>query len=453
MIRLRWLVILAVSATPAAGAPTAPAEPKDAPATRPAGAAVELDKRYMDPIHGFSLRPPLGTERTRESGATVLVKWSRRDEKTLALVWTLAAQKATEAKKEIDPNAYAEALVKNLAAKSDFKADSVKHGKMGEAPTIDLTGTIGGVARLWQRQTWALGKDGDITILSITGPQDMKDQLNGIYDTVMGTLELNDPKKALDERKENVARGTEFLKNLKDARVAAALSGDPQWFLLRLKGEDMGFVAQKEFTTPVDRVDGSAVQSWVWMQLPGDKPRMLLRKMFLTPDRSFERWAEDLRIGADKDSVRILEDGLKQDDMIVCTVTVGPANPQRLKKQAPQDFYLPRVVHALLPRLVDLTKPAAYTFASYNSQLNTFDMRTFTVIGPQKITVNQSQVEAIKVTDQGAADTEPAVLWVNAKGLVLRMSTSDGLLMEAVPKTVIIQRFPKADDVAKEIGK
>jgi len=110
-------------------------------------------------------------------------------------------------------------------------------------------------------------------------------------------------------------------------------------------------------------------------------------------------------------------------------------------------------VHTLLPRLVDLTKPAAYAFASYNSQLNTFDMRTFTVVGPQKITVNQSQVEAIKVTDQGAADTEPAVLWVNAKGLVLRMSTSDGLLMEAVPKTVIIQRFPKADDVAKEIGK
>jgi hypothetical protein len=420
--------------------------PKSEPTTR--GAA--LDKRYIDPLNGFSLRPPADTDRRREYSPTIIVTWSKRDEKTGAIAWSLTVQKATESNRHIELKAYAEALKRKLSA--TYKIESVDLGVLAGKAAIHLRGLAGADARLYQRQAWVMARAGEFLVFAITGPQDAKDQLEKVFDAVMETLQLTDPRKAVEESKENVARGKEVLAGVKDKQLAAAVAAEPQWFLLQLKNEDVGFMVQKEVAAKCDGENGYEVRCWVVMQLAKDKPRVLRRMMFTTPDRTFEKWTEKLEIGAGRDGAVVLEEGLKQMEMIVCNITAdGKSTPH--KKQAPQEFYLPKVMGVLLPRLLDLSKPTAYAFAAYNGMANNFDMRTFAVVGPETITLGGKKTEAIKASDQSAADAEAATVWLDAKGMLLRMTTPDGLLMEAAPKSLVLQRHAKAEELTREIGR
>lgn len=462
-MRAKWIAgcVLAVAAGAwAADKPTAAVA--DKAETQRADSAAELDKRYIDPLHGFSIRPPAGTERKREFSTSTIVTWSKRDEKTGAVAWTLTVQKAGESNKSIDLKPYSEVLAKKLSANDDYKIESVELGLLADKGTIHFRGLTGGAAKLWQRQAWVLARPGEFLIFAITGPRDSKEQLDKLFQAVVGTLELSDPQKATEERKQNIARGKDLLGALKDQQLGRALGAETQWFLLQLKGEDIGFMAQVEMANRRDGADGCEVRSWVMMQLPKDKPRILRRLLFTTADRSFEKWVEKLDVGSGKEMTNISEEGIKQAEMIVCNITAeGKTQPQR--KKLPQDlvpqkfslgdYYLPRAMGVLLPRLVDLSKPAAYSFAIYNTQVNNFDMRTFTIVGAEKITLNQARVDAVKATDQAAPDVEPAELWLSAKGLLLRMTTSDGLVMEATSRAAILERFPKAEEIAKEVGK
>ena len=51
---------------------------------------IELGRLYIDPLNGFSLRPPVDTARTRTTASSRLVTWTRRDEKTGAVLWMLS---------------------------------------------------------------------------------------------------------------------------------------------------------------------------------------------------------------------------------------------------------------------------------------------------------------------------------------------------------------------------
>ena len=139
------------------------------------------------------------------------------------------------------------------------------------------------------------------------------------------------------------------------------------------------------------------------------------------------------------------EEGLKQDKLIVCNVLqAGQSRP--LKKQVPHLIYLPQALGQLLPRLIDLDKPAAYAFAVYSSETNSFDMRTFTVLGTDRIAVGNRHVQAVKATDQAAAGAEAATLWLDTDGNLLRMQTADGMTMTPASRDAVLRRFPKAAD-------
>ena len=98
-------------------------------------------------------------------------------------------------------------------------------------------------------------------------------------------------------------------------------------------------------------------------------------------------------------------------------------------------------------RLVDLTRPAKYAFASYASLENNFDMRTFAVIGTEKIATVRGEVQAVRATDQAAANAEPATLWLGPDGKLLRMKSADGLVMNASARGAVLRRYPKAGAV------
>ncbi|MCK4602558.1 MAG: hypothetical protein KAU28_08840, partial [Phycisphaerae bacterium] len=373
---LLWILVWILAGVMAAGAAGQAAEKNEIQ-------TVELGKRYVDPLHGFSLRPPAGTDRQRQRVAARLVSWTKRDPRTGAIAWTLSVLKVTETNEKIELKPYSQALAKKLQTQENFREVTTELAPVAGKAAIHLRGVSGGSLGLWQRQVWVLTKARKFLIIKITGPVDMKDRLDAICGAVLATLEVTDPKKALEKRKELLARGEKLLAGLTDKKLTDATHGEPQWCLLRFKGDDVGFMLTTESATRREGRRGYEVKLWVMSRLPKDQPRLLKRVLFTTVDRKLERWTESLQIGSGPTSVVIGEDGIRQDDVIVCNFARGDRIDTN-KKAVPASltFYLPRAIGLLLPRLVDLQEQTSYAFAVYAGDVNDFDMRTLKVIGP-----------------------------------------------------------------------
>ncbi len=407
---------------------------------------VELGKRYIDPAHGFSLRPPLDTVRRRGFSTARLVSWSRQEAKTGAILWTLSVRQVTTKNKSTDLKKYSRELETRLTREKKFRVESVKIVPVAGKGAINVKGITGGLIHLWERQVWILAEPGRFLIFVMAGPADASERLDKICSQILATVTLTDPKTAREELAQNLRRGQELLASLNDNKLSKAVTKEPQWFLLTHKGKDVGFMHVAELWGRLERMEGVTIKTCVMLQMPKDKRRVLRRSLFSTARGNLERWREHLFVGGGPGAVSTTEEGLKKADMIVCNITQG-ANSRTRKKKVPKSVYLPRAIGWQMFRLVDLTKPAKYAFASYASLENNFDMRTFAVIGTEKIATVRGEVQAVRATDQAAANAEPATLWLGPDGKLLRMKSADGLVMNASARGAVLRRYPKAEAV------
>jgi len=421
------------------------------------GGAVELDRRYIDTLNGFSLRPPAEVERKREFSASRIVYWQKRDPKTNAIAWTLSVLRAAESNENIDLAPYSKALAEKLQKNNDYKISSTELGKVGDKPAILFAGVTGGSIQWWQRQSWVLVEPGRFLVFAMAGPEDSKANLDKIYSEVLGTVQFSDPKEIKAQREKNLGRGQELLAGLTRERIAAALVTGPQWFLMRMKDKDVGFMSQNEAMVSNKGDDGFEITVWVMLEIPKDQPRLMKQVLFATPNGLLERWKQQLQVGSGNQSQVVAEDGSRINEMVVCNIQHDDKIDTR-KKVVPKiplppnmskDVYLPRAIGFLLPRLVDLSKAGSYGFAVYTSEANDFDLRTFTVYGLEKATLAGKEVQAFRATDQVAADAEPATLWLDDKGRLLQMSTPDGLVVQPATKAQVTAAFPNAEAVIK----
>jgi len=411
---------------------------------------VRLGPRYIDPIRGFSLRPPLGT--VREKGLDATVKWSMRDPQTGAIAWTLVIRRATISDEKTDLKPYAKALAETLKKQEGFEIDSTEIAPVAGKAAIHLAGTSGSHIRWWQRQVWIYNQPQQFLVVRITGPAGMKKRIDTVLEAVLGTIELTDPTEAKELRKANLQRGETFLKKLADKRVAevVAAGGQKKWFLFRMKGKDAGFMVRHDAPTHHERTRGYETTMWVRMQLPGDQLRRSKRWMFVSADRKIERWGEVLLVGSQPGVAWMTEEGLKQEDLILSNVNRQGKQDTR-KNKVPEQIYLPRVLQVLLPGLIDLKTPGGYAFATYTTEGNRFAMHTFTVVGPDRITLADRRIEGIRVTVQTDVTSEPSTLWLDAKGRLLRMSSPEGLTMEPATQAAVLRRFTDAEETVKEL--
>ncbi|MDP7161937.1 MAG: hypothetical protein QF792_00400, partial [Phycisphaerae bacterium] len=96
--------------------------------------------------------------------------------------------------------------------------------------------------------------------------------------------------------------------------------------------------------------------------------------------------------------------------------------------------------------------PASYAFATYDATGNNFNLRTFTVEGPEEIELSGRRVQAVRVTDQLSADAPPATMWIDKKGNLLIMEAAGGLVMEVATGQAVLRRFPNAEEIIKTMG-
>jgi len=419
----------------------------------PASAApsLELAARHVDKINGFSLRPPAGAVRRREYSPSRLVSWTRRDKATGAINMTLVVLKATSATKKIDLKTYAAQLKTKLAREQQWYIDRIRITTVGGKGAIDMSG-LGGITGLgiWQRQVWILVGEGQFLILAVSGPKGPKKDkgrnvhLDALYDKVLASMELIDPTEALRVRKANLQRGQDLLAGLTDAKLKVAFDAEARWYLFRKDDKDVGYMFVKGAPARREGSSGYEVVSAIRLKLPKDRVRRVRREQFVTTNRTFCRWRETMVVGVGPGSGQYTEEGVKQADVILCRARAGgqESTVQKRLTTSVQKMYLPRALGMVLPRLVDLKRPQVYAFATYTARANALDMRTVTVGGGESITLEARSVKAVRISDRAADDAEPATVWVDAKGVLLRMATPDGLVMDASTRGAIIRRFP-----------
>ncbi|MDP6542382.1 MAG: hypothetical protein QGH60_00240 [Phycisphaerae bacterium] len=414
---------------------------------------IKLAPPYIDPVRGFSLRPPVDTVRSRATSANRLVVWTRRKSPKAPILWQLSVYGRTDETFKPGGNllAWGKGLAKQLAKIEGFKAPAPRVIELGGTKTVNLRGLTAGKVQFWQRRVWVHLRAAKFLEVRISGPVAAREKLDAIATAVLKTLKITDPKNAQVRRKGALTRGAELLKAFTDKKLTAALDTKEQWFLYRRGEKVIGFMLQKEAGSKSGGKSGCRVKSWIMLKFDG-RALKLRREMFTTADRSAETWLETGRVESAGKSVVMEEKGTKSDSRIDCRITVGPKTIKNKPAGAPKDNYLPRAMAWLLRRMVDLKEPAPYAFATYNGRSGRFNLRTFTVIGPDEIEAGGRKVRAIRVTDQLTSETQAADMWVDLDGKLLIMNTADGLIMEIASDKAVHRRFPNARETVKAMG-
>ncbi len=399
---------------------------------------------YTDEINGFSLSPPAGTERVRETNPRRLVAWQKRDDKTQAVVWTLDVLKLrTDASATSQPFATRAEVAAQQLRQDRFMTEDPILGTTAGLPSADYRGEWKGVVSLWRRQTWIQSGPTEYLILDISGPMDLKDEMDRTLTLVNSSLRIFDPQAAQAQRRATLQRGGELLEHVKLETIKPVLSPQPYYFSLTLDNRTIGAIKITESIAQRSGATGLLILRSGVIRMPGQPRRLSREELFATPDRVSESWKREYIEGEGPTANRFTIEAVKQEEMIVVT-TSDERQPVRQKK-IPQTLlgpYLPQAFDLILPRLLDRQIKQAYGFAMYSGAANDFDLRTMTVIGPANMQTSAGATPVVHLTDQATADSAPANVWVDASGNTVQARTAEGLVLLRVTAAEANGLFP-----------
>ncbi len=406
--------------------------------------SAQLGRRYNDPMWGLSIRPPASAGRMRKSPGRR--EWQNLDSNTGAVKWSFRVRRVFTREEPDNLKTYADKLAKQIEKQDNYKIISRKLKPVAKKAAIDFCGKSTASGKMYKRQVWIQAAPTRFLVISITGPFEIRQKLDSILQSSLGTLKVTDPGKAIQQRKERLSRGQDLLAGIDDKKLKEALVNEPQWFTVEYEGKPVGFMRVTESAAVVKDADGYEVNMVTFLDMPDDEQRLLRQRMFTTADRSVEWWRNRLAMGSGRDVTRYTEEGLKKQDVIVCVYERGDKSHTQ-KKRTPDDIYLPHAMGWLLGRLVSLHKPAKYSFAVYNTQRNDFGLRTFALLEPKTFKISSRPVRGFYARDKASEDAGEVEMWLNGSGVLKRMKTPEGLVMESAPRGAVTARFPQAKKV------
>ena len=356
------------------------------PASSPA--AIELGPRYISIPNGVSIRPPADADKEQEEPLLHQVTWTRRDANTGAIAWTLLAIKVKDSNAGSELKNLANLLGDSLTKSGEFKTVSCEAAKLAGRDVVDIRAITQGKAQFWQRQIWIPAGESEFLIISISGPISDKKRLSAIFQASAETVELLNRDELLARREANLAEGKKLLTSLTDEKLSSVVAKAPQWLRIDYKNETVGFVFIREGMEIRDGSSGLATATLTVMKRSDGKFRHQTVSGFATADRKREDWSES-NPSAESAAVSSADlVGTKRGNAIECTILSDGKAPSRRKltlAESMDQAYLPRAHGCMLGRLVDRHREASYAFACYNSAANAMDVRTFRIIGQEKI--------------------------------------------------------------------
>ena len=190
-----------------------------------AGAAAEskLGPRHIDPVNGFSLRPPTGVELDRGVATTRLAKWVMRDARTKAIAWQLIVRKEAGPAEGISLEDFAKQVEAGLRRQPEVRVEKAAVIAVLGKPGIETALIQGARGQRWQHDLWARTSSGHLLVLSISGTLGLRGQMDALLGQVAETWKLSDPREQAEVRKANLQRGRALLAGLTRAKLTAGI--------------------------------------------------------------------------------------------------------------------------------------------------------------------------------------------------------------------------------------
>ena len=429
---------------------------------------------YTDKLNGFSILPPETATRNPRKSPGTIAEWFCYNPKTKAVKWTLRVRRVTKVGSETDIESFAQMFAKELGSQENTTITDKKVLEISGQDAIAITGTTVGKVdgksqkiyfrRLWVRTAFEkvevdMGEskvtlvNSEFLLFELVAPLIDRDIADSVWEKVTGSLEILDVEKTLTQLKENSERAKVFLQNLWENKTLTSISSDPSWYLVFVDDKPVGWVMMQGKAVRRNYIDGFELRLCSMRQEPDKQVLLARRQLFVDPKLQAGFWRIYSQVGSGPDSVLSSEEGLLRGNKIICNIYNGNSLEAR-EKDVPRevrDILLPKAIGLLFPLLVDVNKQVGYTFAEYSSGKNKFNMRTFTVLGPEWIDIRGSRTLAVKITDQPYLEADPADLWLGKDGSILRCKAGNSII-ESSTRQQVLGYFPKANLYVKVIN-
>ncbi|MFA6134805.1 MAG: hypothetical protein WC869_12385 [Phycisphaerae bacterium] len=419
-----------------------------------AEAEAGLAQRYSDLAGGYSICPPAGADRVQQNPARREVVWTGRDPRMGAVLWALSVVRSDDTALGGDLKAFSQILRERFQAQKALKVESCQMARIGGRDVIDIRGQLVAEGRLWQRQVWLPMGGQQLLIVTVTGPSGDKGKLIDMIEASAGSVEVVDAAARKAHREAGLAAGRTLLAGLSESKLAAAVAREDQWFRMDVSGAPVGFMLVREKIEPRGDIRGLDVKAWTMVKSADGGFVTGESDFFASADRKSEQWSLTHPPEGGKATRLVGQTGSKRGQTIECTATVGGKTlptSTRMLAESMEQVYLPNALGALLGRLVETSQAGSYAFAVYNAATNEMDVRTFSVVGPEKIQVGSAQVAAVKVTERMAEDADAAEVWLDKGGLMLRTRSPGGMVIERSSREEILRQLPQAKGLIEGI--
>ncbi|HUW83376.1 MAG TPA: hypothetical protein VMZ31_11320 [Phycisphaerae bacterium] len=202
------------------------------------------------------------------------------------------------------------------------------------------------------------------------------------------------------------------------------------YYRLLSDGKDVGYMVVSEQARSVRKAEGVQIVERGWLfESTGDIKRVE-NDLFVSNDLTQERWVNRVhQIGVatqqrSRGYALTQVEGVRQHDTLLVSHSAGPAPTLSGDKafELPGD-YISQAMIRLLPRFLVDSKTQPLAFTCYDTQGGALLTRRYDPIGWNVIELDGKSVSAYRLEDRLGLTAEPAVMWVDRQGRLLRVRT------------------------------
>jgi len=202
------------------------------------------------------------------------------------------------------------------------------------------------------------------------------------------------------------------------------------YYRLLSNGKDVGYMVVSEKPRALRGTTGVQIIERGWLFESAGDIKRVENDLFVSNDLTQERWVNRVHhIGVatqqrSRGYALTQVEGVRQHDTLLVSHSAGPA-PRLSGNKAFElsSDYIPQVLIRLLPRFLVGGKAEPVAFTCYDTKGSALLTRRYDPIGWDVIELDGKSVSAYRMEDRLGLTAEPAVMWVDRQGRLLRVRT------------------------------
>ncbi|HNX27489.1 MAG TPA: hypothetical protein PKK48_08805 [Phycisphaerae bacterium] len=433
-------------------------------------AAMCQDVRYTDDVNGFSLIPPVGSIQTRVDEASVLAQWIKVDPKTGNTEWAFSvSRQVAEVRNTLGEklkdseyaalkiSSFTESILSDVQNQPEVKVLSKQEQTIAarQAIVVECAGQV--AANLpaeksaenqrWMKQAWIRVTPRMFLTFKIVAREKFKKRAQTVWQAIMDTLKITDDKAGSVRQQEKAINAEKILDMVVKEKLLGMFSTAAQWFLISRDNIVVGWLCMGAKPQIFLETRGYELRSYAEIRIPGQPVKLVYQQMFTSEDLKTEQWRLWMQSGDGAEAKLFAEDGLMQDNHILCETNASGQSPNKQVMDLPTlavNMYLPKAAGTVIATRLACVGGSGYIFAEYDSARNNLAMRELTVAGPEELSTDTGPIKAVKIVETSDRTALPTLYWVSPEGKILKIQNPAGMVMTSASREMVLQNFPNA---------